>query len=155
MPAAPDFDLQAAHRYFSAACFNQAWDLIKKPGRSPAEDEAMLRLSLASTWHWTQRQDCTATNLSIGYWQTAHIYTLLGQVENARRYARLCLEISQGQEVAPFCLGYAYEALARVAALAGERAEMQEHLARARQLAEDMTDLEDRQQLLADLETIG
>ena len=33
----------------------------------------MLRLSLAATWHWTQRPDCTSTNLSIGYWQTARL----------------------------------------------------------------------------------
>ena len=50
----------------------------------------MLRLSLATTWHWTQRPDCTSTNLSIGYWQTARIYALLGQAENARRYAQMC-----------------------------------------------------------------
>ena len=33
MSEQPGFDLQAAHRYFSAACFNQAWDLIDKADR--------------------------------------------------------------------------------------------------------------------------
>ena len=76
----------------------------------------MLRLSLAATWHWTQRPDCTSTNLSIGYWQTARIYALLGQAENARRYAQMCFEVSQQPGVKPFFLAYAYEALARAEA---------------------------------------
>jgi hypothetical protein len=150
----PDFDLQAANRYFAVTCFNLAWDLIDKPERTPEEDEEMLRLSLASTWHWTQRSDCTATNLAVGYWQTARIYTLLGQLENARRYGVLCLRSSRSEGAEQFALGYAYEALARAEAVAGNRAEMEEYLAQAHQVCEGMTDEQDRQQLLKDLETI-
>ena len=92
MSEQPDFDHPAAHRYFAAECYNRAWDLINKPDRTPEENEQMLRLSLASHWHWTQRSDYAAENVSIAYWQTSRIYTLLGQADNARRYARLCLE---------------------------------------------------------------
>ena len=154
MSKQPDFDLATAHRYFAVNCFNQAWDLIDKTDRTPDEDEEMLRLSLASTWHWTQRADCTPTNLSIGYWQTARIYTLLGQVDNARRYGRLCLKISQESEVESFALGFAYEALARAEMVAGNRTQMEAHLEKARRVCDSMTDEEDRQQLLKDLETI-
>jgi len=154
MTKQPDFDLASAHRYFAVECFNGAWDLIDKTGRTEEEDEEMLRLSLASIWHWTQRKDCTPTNLSVGYWQISRIYTLLGQVENARRYGRLCLEIGQMQGVEPFALGYAYEALARAEMVASNRAEMKAYLQQARNVCEIMTDEEDRQQLLIDLETI-
>lgn len=154
MTKQPDFDLASAHRYFAVECFNGAWDLIDKTGRTEEEDEEMLRLSLASIWHWTQRKDCTSTNLSVGYWQISRIYTLLGQVENARRYGRLCLEIGQMQGVEPFALGYAYEALARAEMVASNRAEMEAYLQQARNVCEIMTDEEDRQQLLNDLETI-
>jgi hypothetical protein len=154
MTKPPEFDRSAAHRYFSVSCFNHAWDLIKKQGRTPDEDEEMLRLSLASTWHWTQRHDCTPTNLSVGYWQTAHIYTLLGQLENARRYGRLCLEAGQEDGAELFALGYAYEALARAEMAAGEGTQMEIFLQQARLICERMTDLVDRQQLLKDLETI-
>ena len=154
MTKQPEFDLVAAHRYFSVACFNRAWEWIRKPDRTPDEDEEMLRLSLASTWHWTQRQDCTATNLSVGYWQTSHIYALMSQVENSRRYARLCLEASLLQGVEQFAKGYAYEALARAEMVAGQRIQMSSYLEKARQVCEEMTDEEDRLQLLNDLETI-
>ena len=134
MPDQPSFDLQAAHRHFSVECFNRAWDLIDKAGRTADEDDEMLRLSLASTWHWTQRQDCTPTNLSVGYWQTARIYTLIRQVENARRNGRLCLKASQAQGAEQFTLGYAYEALARAEMIAGEQAQMEVYLEQARRI---------------------
>jgi hypothetical protein len=54
-----EFDRTAAHRYFSANCFNKAWTLIDKEDRTPEEDQQMIRLNQASIWHWTQREDCT------------------------------------------------------------------------------------------------
>ncbi len=95
MTGTPDFDLDAAHRYFSAHCFNAAWDLLDKQERTPEENEQMIRLCLASAWHWTQRADCTPTNLSVGYWQASRIYAVLGQGDNARRYGQMCLAASQ------------------------------------------------------------
>jgi hypothetical protein len=154
MANAPDFDLASAHRYFSAHCFNSAWELIDKPQRSPEEDEEMLRLSLAATWHWTQRPDCAPTNLSIGYWQTARIYALLDQADNARRYAQMCLEVSQAPGVEPFFRAYAYEALARAEAAAGEKGRAYGYLTEARHLAEQVEDAEEKAALLADLETV-
>ena len=154
MPDKPEFDLQAAHRFFAAECFNRAWDLIDKPDRTPDEDEQMIRLSLASTWHWTQREDCTPTNLSVGYWQTARIYALLGQASNARRYGQLCLAASQGEDILPFYLGYAYEALARAESVSGHADKVAEYLALAREAAARVPDPEARSALLADLESI-
>jgi hypothetical protein len=150
----PVFDPLTVHRYFSAHCFNAAWELIDKADRTPAEEETMIQLSMASLWHWSQRPDCTDQNWSIGYWQVARIYTLLAQVENARHYGRLCLQHAQKEGVQPFALGYAYEALARAEAVAGNQAQMQGYLLQAHQVAETMTDLEDKEQLLADLDTI-
>lgn len=154
MSKPPDFDLASAHRYFSSECFNHAWDLIEKPDRTPEEDEEMVLLSLTSCWHWSRRSDCTAKNLSISYWQISHIYSLLQQVENARTYAQRCLEVSQNEDVPPFYLGYAFEALARAEAIAGETARMKAHIASALQVAEKITDLEAHKQLLHDLESI-
>ncbi len=54
-----DFELQAAHQYFSTYCFNQAWELLEKKERSSEEDQEILCLSIASHWHWTQRNDYT------------------------------------------------------------------------------------------------
>jgi hypothetical protein len=148
------FDLAVAHRYFAVECFNRAWDLMDQAERTPDEDEQMIRLSLASHWHWTQRADCTQENVSVAHWQTSRIYAMLGQAENARRYARLCLEASRGDNLPPFCLGYAYEALARAESAAGNQTTTREYLREAQRVTETITDLDTKQLLLADLETI-
>lgn len=154
MTTKPKLDLIAAHRHFSVECFNAAWDLIDTPGRTPEQDDRMLLTSLASLWHWTQRPDCIAANLSVGYWQVSRIYALLEQSENARRYAERCLAVSQGEGIPLFCLAYAYEALARAAAVAGDQAQMEAHLHEAHQINARITDADTRQQLIADLDTI-
>ncbi|PWB51135.1 MAG: hypothetical protein C3F13_14840 [Anaerolineales bacterium] len=154
MAKKPDFDLQAAHKYFSAECFNRAWDFIDKPLRSPAEEEKMLQLSLASLWHWTQREDCTPTNLSIGYWQISRVYALIRRAEQARRYGDLCLEASKKDGVLPFYQGYAYEALARAEQVADNLDAMEKYLIQAHQIASGLTEPAEKKQLLKDLATI-
>jgi len=154
MAKKPDFDLTAAHKYFSTHCFNKAWDLIGQPSSTPEEDEEMIRLSLASAWHWKQRDDCTQVNLSVSFWQTSRIFSILGQVDNARRYARLCLDASQGEDVAQFYLGYAYEAMARAESLAGDT-QVEQYLKKARNVAAAMSDSDEKQMLLDDLAAIG
>jgi len=154
MVGKPEFDLQKAHRFFAAECFNRAWDLIDKTDRTPDEDEQMIQLSLASAWHWTQRDDCTATNLSVAYWQVSRIHAILGQADNARRYGQLCLAVSQAEDVLPFYLGYAYEALARAESVAGNGQQRDAYLAAAREVAGRMPDPDARKALLDDLATI-
>jgi len=149
-----EFDIEAAHQFFAAQCFNAAWDLIENPNRTAQEDEEMLRLSLASHWHWTQRNDYTATTQSIAHWQTARIYALLGQGDNARHYAQMCLQAGQNQGVAPIYLAYAYEALARAEAVAGNKKQMTLYLGEARQIANSIAESDSKQQLLDDLATI-
>jgi hypothetical protein len=151
----PDFDLQATHKYYSAHCFNRAWDYIDLPKRTPDEENTMLQLSLASLWHWTQREDSTFTNLSIGYWQVARVFALLRQADNARTYGKLCLEAAQEEGVQPYYSGAAYEALARAEFVAGDQTAMQEYLDQAHQIVETLTDHEEKEMLLKDLATIA
>lgn len=150
----PDFDVVAAHKYFAASCFNTAWGLMDKPDRTVAEDEEMLRLGMASVWHWTQRSDCAPENLSVGYWQVSRIYTILKRAEDARRYGQLSLEASQADGVGPFYRGYAFEALARAEAVAGNRTQMESYLSLAQQAADTIPDADARKMLLDDLKTV-
>lgn len=154
MAGKTDFDHKAAHKYFSGHCFNRAWDLIDKTDRTPEEDEEMIRLSLASQYHWSQRKDANSKTASIGFWQTSRIYALLGQVDNARRYGQLSLEASQEDEVPPFYVGYAYEALARAEAVGGNEQEMQAFLEKAQATAEKIAEEDEKKMLLDDLKTI-
>ena len=149
---ASEFDTNKAHRYFSADCFNKAWDLIDKAERTPEEDRLMVALNQASIFHWLNRPDCTSENLSVGYWQASRIQALLGNATEARRHAELCLSYSPGLE--PFYIGYAYEALSRAAILAGERSTALEHLSKARGEAANIGNKEHQAMLLKDLDSL-
>jgi hypothetical protein len=155
MSQTPEFDLEKAHHYFAADCFNRTWDYIDKPSRTAEEGQAMLLLSLASLWHWTQRADAMPSNLSVGYWQVARVYALLGQADNARQYGLLSIKESQKDGVLPFYLGYSYEALARAESVAGDKEKVQSYLGLARQACEKVTDPEEKKLILDDLATIG
>lgn len=144
-----DDSFAAAHRHFSAWCFNRAWDLIEKPDRTEAEDRMMVALSQASIFHWSCRSDCTDKNLSVGYWQASRIQALLGNAAEATRHARTSLGYST--DLGPFHRGYAYEALARAARLGGDTATLQAHLDQADPLAAQVIDEHDRRLLMADL----
>lgn len=154
MAEKPEFDQQAAHKYFSVNCFNKAWELIDRTDRTPEEDEEMIRLSLASHYHWTQRDDYSNTNASIALWQISRIYAVLDQANNARRYAQMCLEVSQKEDVTPFFLGYAYEALARAEAVGGNEGKMQSFLDEARNIAQEIKEASEKDMLLDDLKSI-
>jgi len=148
----PEFDVDKAHRYFAADCFNKAWELIEKTDRTPEEDERMLCLSQASLWHWTKRHDCTDTNLAIGYWQLSRIHALLGRAEEARRYGQMSL--LQSPQEKPFLRAYAYEALARAEKLAGNEKLLSEYREKAERLSAMVENTESRKLLVADLNTI-
>ncbi len=148
------FDLQSANQYFSANCFNHAWDFIEKESRTPQEEEEMLHLSLTSLWHWTQRSDRKGKNLAVAYWQAARVFTLIKNAEMAVRYAKRCYDITHENQLAPFHLGFACEALARAFSLAGSRGEAEAYLQQAHTLAQQVTDPEDKETLEKDLRTI-
>ena len=149
MAKSPDFDLAASHKYFSAYCFNLAWTLIEKADRTPEENLKMVALSQASIFHWTQREDCTDRNLSIGYWQASRIAAILGHAGEALRHAEVC--ISYSGQLPPFYLAYAHEAMARAHALAGRAEVAREHLKAAHELVASVVEEGDRKMLLGDL----
>jgi len=146
-------DQQVAHRWFAVDCFNRVWALIDKPSRTIAEDEAMVLTALASLWHWSQRDDCTDQNLSIGHWLAARVFALVGQGENAMRHARRSLEYAA--DLSPFYVGYAHEAIARAARTLGESGIYQDHLTQARRYAAKVEDAAERKLLEDDLQSLG
>jgi hypothetical protein len=147
------FNPAPAHKYFAAHCFNQVWSLIDLPQRTAEQNQQMELLALSSLWHWTQREDRTAQTLSVGYWQVSRVYALLHQGENAWRYANQALQY--GAECSPFYVAYAHEAMARAAAVLGEVARVEQHLAEARRLLEQVNNLEERTLLEQDIATIS
>lgn len=144
-----------AHRRLGADLFNKAWTLMEQGDRTARDDDEMLHCAHASAYHWTQVG--TAANGARGEWQCSRVYTVLGRAEPALHHAQRCLELCEASPEAleDWDLPFAYEALARAYALAGNAAELRRCVERARELGAAIADDDDRALLTADLATIG
>lgn len=143
---------EAAHRYFAAHCFNEAWTLLRKSDRTPDEETALIALAHASLYHWSQRPDVSRQNYAISYWQLSRVYAACGQGENARWWGQRCQEYSQGEGA--FYEGYACEALARAAQVLGDSEGLRRYKAEALALAAEVTEPDERATLIEDVESL-
>lgn len=105
-------------RKLAITIFNATWDLIDQETRSQEEIDAMICSAHASLYHWGQVGD--AGNLSIGHWQVAHVYTILRHGDEALYHAQRCFDITTAAGLGDWRLAFAYEALARASASAGD-----------------------------------
>jgi tetratricopeptide (TPR) repeat protein len=139
-------------RELGTELFNKTWALLESAERD--EDE-LLHCVHASAYHWLQAG--TVANRARSEWQCSRVYAVLGRAEPALQHARRCLELCESapDEIEEFDLPFAFEAMARAHAVAGDADEAREWLARARAAGEKIGDEDDRVLLESDLSTIG
>lgn len=142
----------ATHRQVGIALFNYTWTLLELDSRSTDQEIEMVHAAHASAYHWLQVG--TAANRARSEWQCSRVYSVIGRAEPAIWHAGHCLAICKAEGIGDWDLGFAYEALARAHAVAGDTAESGGWLQHARDAAVDIAKDEDRDLLLKDLETI-
>lgn len=138
-------------RELAIELFNKTWALMESPERDPDE---LIHCTHASAYHW--RQAGTVANRARSEWQCSRVYSVLGRPEPALHHAQRCLELSESApaEIEEFDLPFAYEAMARANAVAGETDAARDWLARAHAAGEKIGDEDDRVLLESDLATI-
>ena len=137
------------HRRLGVDLFNEVWSLME----SRADDDRMLHAAHASRFHWGEAEDCKPENLARGEWQVSRMYTVLGRAEPAIWHAQRCLDHCEANGIGDWDLAYAYEALARAHALAGDGAGA-EWKAKARAAGDAIADPEDREHFDEDYATL-
>ena len=143
---------QEQRRQLAVDLFNHVWTLIELPERTPEQDDEMIHAAHASRYHWGQVG--TKANLARGEWQVSRVYTVLGRSEPALYHAHRCLAyVEEGDGIEDWDLPFAYEALARAQAVAGDAASPALR-ALAREAGEGIADDEDRDHLLSELGTL-
>ncbi|MHC8514934.1 hypothetical protein [Sporosarcina sp. ITBMC105] len=143
-----------SHKQLAVNCFNQTWDLLDKRNRTQAEKEQMIHLCHTSFWHWTQVEDHTPQNLSIGYWQLSRVYAVVENGEQALYYAKQCVSVSHEADLAPFFIAYAYEAQARAQLLLRQSTEAKKSLLLAEEFVQNIKDEESRKLVEADVSVL-
>jgi len=141
-------------RLLAAQLFNETWRLLDHQRRTRPDDDRMIHTAHASRYHWGQVPAATPAHLARGEWLISRVYSVLGRAEPALHHARRVLDLCQENGIGDFDLAFAYEALARAHAVAGDAARARDSTDQALAAAGDIADDEDRDLVLADLETV-
>ncbi|HZY94431.1 MAG TPA: hypothetical protein VFE98_06150 [Candidatus Bathyarchaeia archaeon] len=139
-------------RKLAASLFNHVWDLIEKRSRTISENDEMIHAAHASRYHWGNVGK--PVNLARGEWQVSRVYAIQGRSEPALYHARRSLQICKDNGIGDFDLAFAYEALARASAVAGNRTDRAKYHKKAVDAADGIMDKDDRALLSKDLKTI-
>jgi hypothetical protein len=140
-------------RQLAVDLFNGVWRLLEKPDRTPEDDDRMLHAAHASRYHWEAVGE--PVNLVRGEWQCSRVYAMLGRAEPALHHARRSLKLCEANGIGGFDLAFAYEALARAHAIAGDQQQASEFLRLARSAGERIAEGDDRELFLNDLASIS
>lgn len=139
------------HKKMAAELFNETWTLLDKPERTPEEDTRMIHTAHASRLHWEAVG--SAENLAVGEWQVSRVHSVLRQPDSALFHARRSLDTAERNDLSPFHLACAHEAIARALAITHHQAAA-EHIATASRIASGITDPEEKKILYDDLSGI-
>jgi hypothetical protein len=134
-----------AHRHFAIQFNGATWDLLDKAKRTKEEDERMLYSAFASCRHWLEAG--TGVHHQRGEWMIARVYSVLGLGEPAMRHANRCLELTKeyASEMEDFDKAFAYEAVARANAIAGNRDEALRYIELAESAGEAIADEQNKE----------
>ena len=127
---------------------------MEQENRTIEDDDRMIHAAHASRYHWGEVPEATPANLARGEWQISRVYAVLKMAESARYHAQRVLDICQKNGIEDWDLAFAFEALARAHAVAGEAGKARYYTDRALAAVANIAGDEDRALVLADLETI-
>ena len=144
------FGLAEAHRFFAVEFHNRTRGLLDLAERSLEQDELMVYTAHASCRHWLEVG--TGVNHQRGEWLLARVYAVLGRAEMAVEHANRCLSLTNqfAALMEDFDWAFAFEAMARAHALAGNGGEAAQFRQLAEQAGAEIVDEEDRQLFFAD-----
>jgi hypothetical protein len=142
-----------AHKKFAVDCFNLVWNLMEKKDRTKADDDRMMHAAHASRFHWGDVG--TPVEVERGEWQISRMYTVLNRPDSAVFHAKRCLEICRQNNIGDWDIAFAYEAMARAHAVAGQKTDCKKYVEMANKAAEHIKEKGDRDYLLSELKTIN
>jgi len=157
---AEEFDALAAHKKFAVGCFNGTWDLVDKKDRTQEELDKMIHQAHASRFHWGEvvaagTENTGPVNIERGEWQVSMVYAISNMPESALYHAKRCLDICQANDIKGFDIAFAYEAMARSHAIAGDDGNAQKYIALAKESGNAIEDKGDRDYFFSQLETVS
>jgi hypothetical protein len=140
------------HKHQAIHLFNEVWNYIEKHERTQEEIDYMIHASHASRHHWGKVGK--PVNFARGEWQISRVYAVVGRHEPALFHGTRCLEICEEHGIGDFDIAFAYEAIARAHAVAGNEPEMARYLELGHGAGMKIIEKDDRDYFLSDLDTV-
>ncbi len=133
----------AATRKAAIDAFNQAWEMIEKPRRTPAEDDAMIAAAERSLALWAGVGG--PVNDQRGEWMIARTAVAAGRKEKALAHAQRTLALTRAALSDPtgfedFDFAFAEEIAARAHGLSGDLDRARRHYEEAKRLGDAIAD---------------
>ena len=145
-------EIKELHREFAIQCFNGVWEFLDKKGRTQNDDTQMIHMADASRYHWGQIG--TPLEFARGDWQLSRVYAILGIGAMANKYAENCLDLCEKHDFGDFDLAFAFEALVRASAVAGDIAKGKEYLSQAKSAAAEIKKTDDQEYFHRELKSV-
>ncbi|MFX0013913.1 MAG: hypothetical protein ACFFB2_12990 [Promethearchaeota archaeon] len=148
------------HQKTAKKLFNITWDLIDKKSRTIEEEDLMIHSAHASRYHWGEvvsagMPNTGPINLERGDWQISRVYSILKKPEIAEYFAKRCIDICEKNGIGGFDIAFAYEAMARACAVAGNReADVQKYITLAKSAGNKIEEKGNKEYFFSELETI-
>jgi len=143
---------EGTHRKLAIDLFNRVWELLDRADRTPEEADEMVHAAHASRYHWGKVG--TPLEFERGEWQISRVYSVLERPEAALHHAKRCLEICEANGIGDFDIAFAYEALGRGHAVAGNGSKSREFGALAEKAAGAIEDEGNREYTLGEVASV-
>jgi hypothetical protein len=137
------------HRAFARQTNQRTWALLTDAARTPDDDDAMVTAAYASAYHWAAVGG--AVEEARAEWLLSRVHVVVGRLDVAAHHARRSMQVCEDNGIGDFDLAYAYEAMARVASVSGDRSGTDQWRARATRAGDEIADSEDKALFLTDL----
>ena len=143
---------QEWHKRAAVTLFNLVWSLLDKKERTKQEDDKMVHAAHASRFHWGEIG--TSVEFERGEWQISRVYSVLKRSQSALYHAETCLGICKENNIGDFDIAFAYEAMARAHAVAGDKSDCEKYIKLAKEAGEQIEKKEDKDLFFGDLKTV-
>ncbi|MFX1477631.1 MAG: hypothetical protein ACFFCI_05835 [Promethearchaeota archaeon] len=145
------------HEKLAKQNFNKTWDFLDQKDRTEEDNINMIHTVHASRFHWgvlVSEGKGTALNLQRGEWIISRVYSVLERGEPALYHAKICLDLTEKNNIGDFDLAFAYEAMARALALTKNKKEFEKYSKLAKDAGEKIKKKADKDYFFEELNTI-
>jgi hypothetical protein len=143
---------QEFHKKSAIDSFNLVWSLLDKESRTPEDDDRMVHAAHSSRFHWGEIG--TPLEFERGEWQISRVYSALNKPQSAIYHAQRCLELCKANHIGDFDIAFAYEAMARATAIAGDTPKSEKYVQLAKDAGEQIEGKDDREYFFSELESV-